>query len=248
MTNVTVAADSDPRAGRFPSAAWVARKIEELTRTRTYDVLVRVPFVAWFLLLEYATIKHLSLYIAERESAPDALFAANVLARVAVVFFLASWIGFVILRSRPIRKTQGLWPRLAAFVGTFLMMVVPLFPQHELSLPTSILSALLIFVGDGVAVYVVFWLGRSISLMPEARKLVTGGPYALVRHPLYVAEEAAVFGTYLQFASPWTTAFLIVHGLIQFRRMLYEEQILRQAFPEYRDYATRTARLIPGVY
>jgi protein-S-isoprenylcysteine O-methyltransferase Ste14 len=248
MTDTTETAGPGPRAGRLPSAAGIARTIEELTRTRTYDVLVRVPFVAWFLFLEYATVWHLAQYMEMRGALSDALFVANVLARVAVILFLATFMAFVMLRSRPIRKAPGPWPRLAAFVGTFVMMIVPLFPPHEMSLATSILSALLIFIGDGFAVYVVLWLGRSISLMPEARKLVTGGPYAVMRHPLYAAEEAAVIGTYLQFASPWTTALLIVHGLIQIRRMLYEEQVLRRAFPEYGDYASRTARVIPGVF
>ncbi|MGB8273902.1 MAG: isoprenylcysteine carboxylmethyltransferase family protein [Alphaproteobacteria bacterium] len=225
-----------------------SERIEAIAWTRTYDVLVRVPFIAWFLFLEFATITHLASYIDARGAVPDALFFTNVLARVAVILFLATWVAFVMLRSAPKRKTPGLWPRFAAFLGSFVMMALPLFPAHELSLGTSILSTMLIFAGDGFAVYVVFWLGRSVSLMPEARKLVTRGPYAVIRHPLYAAEEAAVVGTFLQFASPWTTLILVVHALIQIQRMGYEEQVLHQSFPEYGDYASRTARLIPGLY
>jgi len=36
--------------------------------------------------------------------------------------------------------------------------------------------------------------------MPEARKLVTRGAYRFVRHPLYVAEEVAIIGTFLLYA------------------------------------------------
>ena len=36
--------------------------------------------------------------------------------------------------------------------------------------------------------------------MPEARKLVTGGPYAYARHPLYAVEIITIVGTALQFA------------------------------------------------
>jgi len=35
---------------------------------------------------------------------------------------------------------------------------------------------------------------------------------------------------------------------LQFARMIYEERVLRETFPEYAAYARRTARLIPGIY
>jgi protein-S-isoprenylcysteine O-methyltransferase Ste14 len=34
----------------------------------------------------------------------------------------------------------------------------------------------------------------------------------------------------------------------QFLRLHYEEGVLREAFPEYAEYARRTARLVPGLY
>ena len=37
-----------------------------------------------------------------------------------------------------------------------------------------------------------------------------------------------------------------LHILTQ--RMIYEERVLSEVFPEYGDYVTRTARLLPGVY
>jgi protein-S-isoprenylcysteine O-methyltransferase Ste14 len=84
--------------------------------------------------------------------------------------------------------------------------------------------------------------------MPEARRLVVEGPYALVRHPLYLAEEIAVLGLFIQFASVWTAIVLIIHVLLQFERMRYEETVLSATFPDYREYAARTARLIPALY
>lgn len=237
----------DKAASGF-SASRLEGWLRRLPDTWAYDALFRAIFVAWFLLIEYHVIKHLAAYIGQHGGALDAVFVANVLARIAVVVFLATFMAFVIIRSRPVSKAPGLGPRLAAFVGSYLMMALPMFPSSEMSLSTSVLSAALILVGDGFAVYILFWLGRSTSIMAEARKLVTKGPYAVIRNPLYVAEEIAVFGTYLQFASPWTTALLIVHVYLQLRRMHYEEQILRRTFAEYEDYARRTPRLIPGVY
>ena len=92
------------------------------------------------------------------------------------------------------------------------------------------------------------WLGRSLSILPQARKLVTGGPYRFVRHPLYLAEFVALFGLAWQFALPWSLLLWCLAAAAQFPRMYFEEQVLSETFPEYRSYAAQTARLLPGVY
>ena len=66
----------------------------------------------------------------------------------------------------------------------------------------------MIIGGTVFGILAVFVLGRSISILPEARRLVTSGPYALVCHPLYLGEFVAVVGVALQYLSAW--AFLLV--------------------------------------
>ncbi len=152
------------------------------------------------------------------------------------------------LRSRPIAKAPGLAPRITALTGTFLLMVLPLFPRRDLSAEINILSSATILMGNCLAAYVIFRLGRSISIMAEARKIVTHGPYNVIRHPLYLAEELAVIGSFLQYASPWTSLLVAAHWLLQMARMRNEERLLCATFPDYRSYMERTARLIPGIY
>ena len=91
-------------------------------------------------------------------------------------------------------------------------------------------------------------LGRSFSLMAEARRLVTTGPYSIVRHPLYLFEEIASLGILLQFFSVYTALIFVLHILIQLQRMKNEETVLEKAFPEYQLYKARTARVIPKLY
>jgi protein-S-isoprenylcysteine O-methyltransferase Ste14 len=133
-------------------------------------------------------------------------------------------------------------------IGTFLIPAVVLFPRRDLSPAAGIVSTLLILTGNGLAVYVLMQLGRSFSVMAEARRLVTTGVYRIVRHPLYVAEELAVFGMVMQFLSWWTALLLAVQITFQLRRMRNEETILSETFPEYSTYKKKTARLIPGIY
>jgi protein-S-isoprenylcysteine O-methyltransferase Ste14 len=106
----------------------------------------------------------------------------------------------------------------------------------------------ILLLSVGLMLYPLTALGKSFSLMPQARKLVTSGPYAIVRHPLYLIEEAVIASVLLQYA--WYTAlpFLAVHIAVQIRRIRLEEEVLRNAFPEYTAYAERTPRLIPGVW
>jgi len=84
--------------------------------------------------------------------------------------------------------------------------------------------------------------------MSEARKLVIGGPYSIVRHPLYLGEQLALVGVALQYMSPVAFALLALQFSFQIYRMGFEEQVLSDAFPEYAAYKARTARLIPGIY
>ena len=112
----------------------------------------------------------------------------------------------------------------------------------------TVIASSICLVGTAMSIFVLTHLGRSYSLMAEARRLVTTGPYGIIRHPLYVMEELAAFAILIQFLSFNTVIIFLVHALIQFQRMKNEEAVLEKAFPEYQAYKSSTARLIPRVY
>src|SRR5262249_13688544 len=117
-----------------------------------------------------------------------------------------------------------------------------------LSLPVQVLADLLIIGGAIGSLVAVSGLGEAFSIMPEARSLVTSGPYAIVRHPLYVAEIIGVAGMVLQFQQPWAGMLGIAICVLQYWRTVFEEQVLIQAYPEYVAYRTRTRRFIPYLF
>jgi protein-S-isoprenylcysteine O-methyltransferase Ste14 len=83
---------------------------------------------------------------------------------------------------------------------------------------------------------------------PTEGGLVTTGPYRFIRHPIYTAvclfitAGAAAhlsWRTFLLCALVWGGAIV---------RMLCEERLVMERYPEYRQYATTTSRMIPFVF
>jgi protein-S-isoprenylcysteine O-methyltransferase Ste14 len=222
---------------------------DRLTRSPTYDVAMRIPIVVWATALAIRSAAGLEQYVRAADPAlPNAVFAVEIAMRLSVIAYLVILVPTVVMRSSPIGRSRGAEPRISAFVGTFLITAVTLFPRNELSLVAELGSAVLITAGDAFAVIALTQLRRSFSIMPEARELVTSGLYRFVRHPLYLAEAVVTIGIVGQFLSVWTLMLLLVQFLFQFRRIMNEETILMEAFPQFAIYKKKTARLIPGIY
>ena len=101
--------------------------------------------------------------------------------------------------------------------------------------------------GTLLAFWSVWHLGRNFSLLPQARQLVTTGPYRYVRHPIYLGGLLITLGeVWLRF-SVVAVALNILFIAAQVVRLRYEEGILGRAFPEYAEYRRRTSALIPGI-
>lgn len=82
---------------------------------------------------------------------------------------------------------------------------------------------------------------------PTEGGLVTSGPYRWLRHPIYAAILYFCWAAALDHRTPeaFGAAALITIGAVL--RMYMEEQLLVSMYPDYRDYAARTARVIPFV-
>jgi protein-S-isoprenylcysteine O-methyltransferase Ste14 len=221
----------------------------KLQKSRAYDLLMRVPLLAYAVFFATLQMSGLARYVHEADAArPLAVYGIGMAMRLSTIAFLLLLAAATILRARPTGKARGLEPRISALIGGFLVYAIPLFPRRELPVTAEMVSTLLVLFGSAAAVYTLLQLGRSFSLMAEARRLVTSGPYRLVRHPLYVAEELAVIGISMQFFSLSSAFVLAVQIAFQLRRMHNEEAILAESFPEYAAYRQRTARLLPGIY
>lgn len=229
-----------------PLAGW---DLARLRQARAYDVVMRLPMLLWSVFLGLVTWVDLQHYMRQADPAlSGVVYGLNIAMRLSVIAYLVVIAATVAARMRPAGRARGAEPRISALIGTFLFTVVVLFPRRELFPLAGAVSTLLSLAGNALAVLVLTQLRSSFSIMAEARQLVTSGVYRLVRHPLYLAEEIAALGIFMQFLSHWTALLLAIQIAFQLRRMRNEEVILGESFPEYAAYKARTARLIPGIY
>jgi protein-S-isoprenylcysteine O-methyltransferase Ste14/Flp pilus assembly pilin Flp len=151
---------------------------------------------------------------------------------------------FVARRSPALRRVRGLLPVAACTAATVSIVL--------LERPPASTATALVVCGEALAVIAGAWmlastiaLGRCFGILPEARGLVTHGPYRFVRHPLYLGELSVFAGLVIAAPSPRNLVLALFFTVGQTLRMGMEERELSAQFPEYRDYALRTRRLIP---
>jgi protein-S-isoprenylcysteine O-methyltransferase Ste14 len=203
----------------------------------SHDSVTRILGAAWFLILACSMAS-----AAFHEAAASVIVCKLCLMSFYLVLFV-----LLILRPPARSQAQGILPRMAAFVGTYLPWTIGFFPaNHSASL--SVLATVCVVSGMVLATITVLHLGKAFSLVPQARSVVRSGPYRWLRHPLYLAEEVAVVGALLQFLSPLTLTIFVIHIGVQICRIVYEERLLRLVFPEYGTYAMTSWRLIPYVW
>lgn len=179
-------------------------------------------------------------------------FFEAVLPRVLYLLFCALPVAIYLTRPRPTASDGRVGPRAAALGGTTLQLAVGAFAPDSGRILTppdwfGHVSAALFVVAFVGALWGLAYLRRSLSIMPEARRLTTGGPYRLVRHPLYCAEITAAVAVVLPAPKVIPVCAVLLLVMLQLVRTRYEERLLRQVFPEYAAYARRTRRLIPFI-
>ena len=136
-----------------------------------------------------------------------------------------------------------------AFSGTFSAIGASFLPGGVRRDGLVVIADVLATAGLAYSVWGLAYLRRSFSIIPEARRLVTGGPYSLSRHPVYLGEIATAIGVNLA-TGGWMTAIAIAYFITcELLRIRWEERILAATFPnDYPAYARRVPRYLPNPF
>ncbi len=164
------------------------------------------------------------------------------------VFFIEqAWFVLAFLIRRPPRAVSwhlGSW--LLAAGGTFGGVLLRPDGAHPAWGVETGLGLQL--TGLAIAIMSLLALGRSFGFVAADRGLVTRGPYAVVRHPVYAAYVLIQSGYLVQSLSLWNVAVLLFATGCNIGRSLAEERVLA-ASSAYTAYRRQVRwRLLPGVW
>jgi protein-S-isoprenylcysteine O-methyltransferase Ste14 len=167
---------------------------------------------------------------------------------------------------RPVGPGSGLARKLGAPL-TYLVGAVPYAtvcvllwrPLPAIGSPTLRAAALAVGAALGFAGFALYlWAMRTLggmynvssslgSELYAGHRLVTDGPYAHVRHPMYVAQALAVLGALLVYRT-WATVFMLLMLPAPVVKARNEEHLLAAELGQpYRDYRAQVPGWLPRV-
>lgn len=141
---------------------------------------------------------------------------------------ILAWTGAIVLSSFDRRFS---WSHLSLFVEIAGLAVVEL----------GFLTIFLAFKENTFA---------AVNIDVEAdQKVISTGPYAVVRHPMYTGLLLIVLGTPLALGSSWALISFVLMALVIVWRILFEEQFLNEHLLGYANYCRNVRyRLVPLVW
>jgi len=159
-------------------------------------------------------------------------------------------------RIRGVEKRRE--QRVVQAVGSVVYLLVFVIPGFDHRFGWSRVPDAAVIAADAVVLlsYGLFawvlrvnsWASRLVEVA-EGQQVVTTGPYAFVRHPMYSSILVMFTATPIALGSWWALIPALFLGPVLAARIVNEESLLREALPGYAAYAEVTRfRLVPGIW
>ena len=137
------------------------------------------------------------------------------------------------------------------FTGFLIPGLDHRFGWSDIPVEAVLAANVLVIVGYAL-VFLVFkenpFASRVVEVEPDQRVISTG-PYALVRHPMYLGTSIMWLATPIALGSYWALPVFLFLPIVLVYRIMNEEEVLLRELPGYREYTqTVRYRLIPGIW
>jgi protein-S-isoprenylcysteine O-methyltransferase Ste14 len=175
------------------------------------------------------------------------------------LIFIGYWAISAVFAKRNVQTTAW-WKLIAMRVGVITLIIYAVSNPHvrlvlrnaqswqASSVLLGAVGTVLVALGVGLAIHARAHLGRNWG-MPMSRKedpeLVTGGPYAVVRHPIYTGIIVAMLGTMIAETFVWILPLIVFSAYFIYSARREEELMCRQFPGKYSAYMKRTWMLLP---
>src|ERR1700680_1595780 len=145
--------------------------------------------------------------------------------------------------------------KIIQLVAQFAFLLIIIFPVLDHRFGWSVVPVYVDIIGDilvAIGFYIVFIVFKentyasALIEVGKGQKIISTGPYAWVRHPMYIGALILLLGTPLALGSLWGVFTIIPITLVTIWRLLDEERFLTKNLPGYSEYKNKVGyRLVP---
>ncbi len=176
---------------------------------------------------------------------------------------LIIWIGGILVQRRDVinkRLTGGepWWRGFLSATITFLLLVIYMIKNHLVkklnfssfwSMVVSDIGLLFLFMGLIFAIWARITIGSHWMMGPvcmENQKIIKSGPYALVRHPIYISVILMLVGSSAMIQNIYSLLISFFGSFILVGKALLEERsLIKYRGEEYLPYIRKTSMFFP---
>lgn len=212
------------------------------------DLTERAAVLILFLFFVHRMLPRLIQLIQAQLNHPELILAVAEINAQAILLVLSEGLSVALILARRSSNSLSSHPfdwALCLTAVSLPLMVVPV-PAGTLIPPQAATALMLAGLVMQIAAKMALW--RSFGIVPANRGVKTGGPYRLLRHPMYAGYMITHVGFLLGFPSLQNALLYGAAFAVQVGRIIREEAILEKD-PHYRIYAGRVRyRIVPGIF
>ena len=168
-----------------------------------------------------------------------------------LVFAVFNGLEIIMYAMTTLKKPLAITTNRTAWLASLLLAVYPAITPHLVQFPVHSTKMLyeigvnLEYLAVVIEIVALSRLRTSFSQVPEARRLITGGLYRFVRHPLYTAYILGFAGFAMTVNEIVIWGYFFVFVVAEIVRAKAEERVLVDVFSDYAAYRQRTGMFLP---